>query len=141
MGQAKPFRATALVVEDDPMQREMIALLLEESHFDVIECESAEAAEVVLRRIGGELALVMTDVSLAGAMDGVSLAFVARRCNPKLDVIVTSGSPLPRPLPKGAHYWSKPWAPLDIIRLAEQTTWRLSEQLSDAGGGEGGRRH
>ena len=84
------------------------------------------------RRIGRDLALVMTDVSLAGAMDGVSLAFVARRYNPKLDVVVTSGSPLPRPLPQGAQYWSKPWAPLDIIRLAEQTSWRLSQQLSDA---------
>ena len=47
MGQSKPFRATALVVEDDPMQREMICLLLEESDVDVIECESAEAAELV----------------------------------------------------------------------------------------------
>jgi CheY-like chemotaxis protein len=142
MGQSKPFRATALVVEDDPMQREMISLLLEESHFDVIECESAEAAEVVLRRIAGELALVMTDVSLAGAMDGVSLAFVARRYNPQLDVIVTSGNPLPRPLPQGAQFWSKPWAPLDVIRLAEQTAHRLSQQLADAPGeGEGSRRH
>jgi CheY-like chemotaxis protein len=140
MGQSRPFRATALVVEDDPMQREMISLLLEESHFDVIECESAEAAEVVLRRMGGELALVMTDVRLAGAMDGVSLAFVARRYNPKLDVIVTSGNPLPRPLPQGVQYWSKPWAPLDIIRLAEQTSYRLSQQLSDAPRGEGDRR-
>jgi CheY-like chemotaxis protein len=133
MGQSKPFRATALVVEDDPMQREMIALLLEESHFDVIECESAEAAEAVLRRIGRELALVMTDVSLAGAMDGVSLAYIARRYNPELDVIVTSGNPLPRPLPQGAQYWSKPWAPLDVIRLAEQTAYRLSGQLPEAG--------
>ena len=141
MGQSKPFRATALVVEDDPMQREMIALLLEESHFDVIECESAEAAEAVLRRIGRELALVMTDVSLAGAMDGVSLAYIARRYNPKLDVIVTSGSPLPRPLPRGVQYWSKPWAPLDVIRLAEQTSHRLAQRLSDAQGGGGDRRH
>ena len=140
MGQSRPFRATALVVEDDAMQREMISLLLEESHFDVIECESAEAAEVVLRRMGGELALVMTDVSLAGAMDGVSLAFVARRYNPKLDVIVTSGKPLPRPLPQGVQYWSKPWAPLDVIRLAEQTSYRLSQQLPDARGGAGDRR-
>ena len=133
MGQSKPFRATALVVEDDPMQPEMISLLLEESHFDVIECESAEAAEAVLRRIGRELALVMTDISLAGSMDGVSLAFIARRYNPDLDVIVTSGSPLPRPLPQGAQYWSKPWAPLDVIRLAEQTAHRLSGQLGDSG--------
>jgi len=140
MAQSKPFRATALVVEDDPMQREMISLLLEESHFDVIECESAEAAEAVLRRIGRELALVMTDISLAGSMDGVSLAFIARRYNPDLDVIVTSGSPLPRPLPQGAKYWSKPWAPLDVIRLAEQTAHRLSGQLPDDGQGHH-RRH
>jgi CheY-like chemotaxis protein len=140
MAQSKPFRATALVVEDDPMQREMISLLLEESHFDVIECESAEAAEVVLRRMARELALVMTDISLAGAMDGVSLAHIARRYNPKIDVIVTSGSPLPRPLPQGVQYWSKPWAPLDVIRLAEQTAYRLSEQMPDSGQGRD-RRH
>ena len=72
--------------------------------------------KLVLRRIAGQLALVMTDVSLAGTMDGVALAHVARRYNPKLDVIVTSGSPLPRPLPEGVEFWSKPWAPLDVIR-------------------------
>lgn len=132
MGQSKPFRATALVVEDDPMQRELITLLLEESDFDVIECDSAEAAEGVLRRVGRELALVMTDISLAGAMDGVSLAHIARRYNPQLDVIVTSGSPLPRPLPQGAQYWSKPWAPLDVIRQAEQICHRLAQQSPEA---------
>jgi len=47
MGQAKPFRATALVVEDDPMQREMISLLLEESDFDVI--RMAEHRSATLR--------------------------------------------------------------------------------------------
>ena len=128
MGQSKPFRATALVVEDDPMQREMISLLLEESDFDVIECESAEAAEIVLRRMGRALALVMTDISLAGPMDGVALAHLARRYNPKLEVIVTSGSPLPRPLPQGAQYWSKPWAPLDVIRMAERKSAALQAE-------------
>ena len=39
MGDSKPFRRTALVVEDDPIQRDMIALLLEESDFTVIQCE------------------------------------------------------------------------------------------------------
>ena len=68
MGQAKPLRATALIVEDDVMQREMLCLLLEESDFDVIECESAEAAEIVLERNGGSLSLMMTDVDLAGHM-------------------------------------------------------------------------
>ena len=84
MGQSKPFRATALIVEDDPMQRDMICLLLEESEVDVIECESAEAAELVLERAGGSLVLMMTDVQLAGDMDGVELAHIARKYNPEI---------------------------------------------------------
>src|SRR2546425_7023867 len=115
MGQSKPYRATALVVEDDPMQREMICLLLEESEMDVIECESAEAAELVLEEAGASLVMLMTDVQLAGHMTGVDLAHVAKKFNPDMDVIVTSGIPLRQALPDGAKFWTKPWAPLDVI--------------------------
>ena len=120
MGQSKPFRATALVVEDDPMQREMICLLLEESDMDVIECESAEAAELVLEEAGASLVLLMTDVQLAGRKNGVALAHVAKKFNPDMDVIVTSGNPLREELPDGTIFWKKPWAPLDVIREAEK---------------------
>jgi DNA-binding NtrC family response regulator len=120
MGQSKPYRATALIVEDDPMQREMICLLLEESDMDVIECESAEAAELVLEQADASLVLMMTDVQLAGHMNGVELAHVAKKFNPEMDVIVTSGKPLRQKLPDGAQFWSKPWAPLDVIREAEK---------------------
>ncbi len=119
MGQSKSGRAMALVVEDDPMQREMIGLLLEESDFDVIACESAEAAELVLQDAGGRVVLLMTDVELAGEMDGVELAHVAKAYNPDLEVIVTSGRPLRRALPAGTVFWAKPWTPLDVIRVAE----------------------
>jgi CheY-like chemotaxis protein len=119
VGQTRPFRAIALIVEDDPSQREMISLLLEESHYDVIQCESAEAAERVLANSGGALSLMITDVNLAGSMNGVELAFIAKQRHPKLDVVVTSGRPLAGPLPDGAKFWSKPWAPLDILREAE----------------------
>jgi hypothetical protein len=40
----------ALVVEDDDMQREMLATLLEESEMSVIQCENAEAAVSVLKK-------------------------------------------------------------------------------------------
>jgi CheY-like chemotaxis protein len=119
MGQSKPFRSTALIVEDDALQREMISILLEESDYDVISCDSAEAAALVLQQDGGRLLLMMTDVQLAGRMNGVELAHVARRHNPGLDVVVTSASPPPQPLPEGAKFWSKPWAPLDVLREAQ----------------------
>jgi DNA-binding NtrC family response regulator len=120
MGQSKPFRATALIVEDDPMQRDMICVLLEESEVDVIECESAEAAELVLERVAAHLVLMVTDVQLAGNMDGVELAHIAQKHNPEIGLIVTSGQPLHRQLPDGCRFWAKPWAPLDVIREAER---------------------
>ena len=127
MGQSKPYRTKALVVEDDPMQREMIGLLLEESDFDVIACESAEAAELVLQDAGGSVVLMMTDVELAGHMTGVELAYVARKYNPDLEIIVTSGKPLRQKLPDGALFWPKPWAPLDVIRVAETKVSAMHE--------------
>jgi len=134
MGQSKPFRATALIVEDDPMQRNMICLLLEESEVDVIECESAEAAEQVLERVADDLVLMLTDVQLAGDMDGVELAHIARKYNPEMGVIVTSGKPLHQELPDGVQFWSKPWAPLDVIREAERMLYARRH-------GEGPRAH
>jgi len=134
MGQSKPFRATALIVEDDPMQREMLGLLLEESEVDVIECESAEAAELVLERAAEDLVLMLTDVQLAGNMDGVELAHIARKYNPEIGVIVTSGKPLHQELPDGVQFWSKPWAPLDVIREAERMVYARQH-------GEGPRAH
>ena len=118
MGQSSAFRATALVVEDDPMQREMICVLLEESDYDVIQCESAEAAELVLEKFSNSLTLMMTEVHLAGRMSGVELARIAKQHNPRLDIIVTSGRALAEPLPDGVKYWSKPWAALDVLREA-----------------------
>ncbi len=101
------------------MQREMLGLLLEESGYQVIQCESAEAAERVLDKNAGALCLLLTDVQLAGHMNGVELAHVAKDRNPRLDVVVTSGRPLMQPLPDGAKFWAKPWAPLDVLREAE----------------------
>ena len=119
MGQLKPFRATALIVEDDAMQRQMLSLLLEESGYQVIECDSAESARRVLEDPATAPCLLMTDVQLAGVMNGVELAHIAKQHNPRLDVVVTSGRPLTQTLPAGAKFWAKPWAPLDVLREAE----------------------
>ncbi len=119
MGQAKPIRAIALIVEDDPMQRDMISMLLEESEYEVILCETAEEALLVLDRKGRKLSFLMTDINLAGAMSGAELAAIARSRHPALDVVVTSGQPLGGSLPEGVKFWAKPWAALDVLREAE----------------------
>jgi len=69
MGQSKPFRATALVVEDDPMQREMICLLLEESDHRAI-----KEAIAVLNHATEPLAERRMDKSVAQALKGQRLS-------------------------------------------------------------------
>ena len=72
----------ALVVEDDDMQREMMATLLEESEFSVIQCENAEAAVSVLKKMGARVAVMLTDVNLASQVDGLQLAHFAHQNYP-----------------------------------------------------------
>lgn len=116
MGQSKPFRSVALVVEDDPMQRDTMALLLEESDFEVIQCEDAHTALLALRKV--HPALVVTDVNLVGEMTGLDLAEEAFRKHPDVHVIVISGRPAPEPLPEGVSFFSKPFHPVELIREA-----------------------
>lgn len=120
MGQAKPFKPIALVVEDDELQRELVAMLLEESEMGVIQCESAEAALRVLEKMGGCLSMMFTDVNLAGVLDGVDLAHFAKERFPDLNVVVTSGAKQTKSLPEGTTFMAKPWRPLDVLRVAER---------------------
>ena len=120
MGQANPFKPIALVVEDDELQRELVAMLLEECDMGVIQCESAEAALRVLEKMGGCLSIMFTDVNLAGIIDGVDLAHFAGQRFPDLDVIVTSGTAQTKSLPEGTTFMAKPWRPLDVLRVAER---------------------
>jgi DNA-binding NtrC family response regulator len=121
MGQASPFKPIALVVEDDASQRELAVVLLEESEMGVIECESAEAALIVLEKMGDCVSMMFTDVNLAGKIDGVELAHFATQRYPNIHVIVTSGLALTKGLPEGAMFMPKPWLPLDVLREAEQS--------------------
>jgi DNA-binding NtrC family response regulator len=91
MGQARPTRRIALIVEDNAEIRGLTATLLEESELDTIECESAEAALATLLLHGRDIALIFADIRLAGVMDGVDLAHEAKMRWPHLTVVLTSG--------------------------------------------------
>ncbi|MFT4116151.1 response regulator [Bradyrhizobium sp.] len=118
MGQSKPLRPIAIVVEDDDIQREMLTLLLEQSNFDVLQCEDAETAALALKM--RHPALMVTDINLVGKMDGVDLAHYAQQQDPDVRIIVISGRPLPRPLPAGAKFFTKPVFPTTLLKEAAQ---------------------
>lgn len=116
MGQSKPIRQTAVVVEDDAIQRDMIALLLEESDYKVIQCEDAETASLALKACHPRL--LITDIKLAGKMNGMELAQLARTKDPELRVVVISGEPPAGDLPEGVTFFAKPVYPVALIREA-----------------------
>ena len=126
MAKTSPFVPVALVVEDDAMQRELVAMLLQESEMGVIQCENAEAALDVLEKMGALLSMMFTDVNLTGHIDGVELAHFTHQHYPNINVIVTSGRALTKELPDGATFMPKPWMALDLLREAErsQHRWR-----------------
>ena len=117
MGQANPI---ALVVEDDLFQRLALVMLLE-MEMDVIDCDSAETALRELEKTGDRVSMLVTDVNLAGKIDGVELAHFAHDCYPEMHVVVTSASPPTRTLPEGATFMSKPILPLEVLREAERS--------------------
>jgi DNA-binding NtrC family response regulator len=126
MGQAQSpqrrFRPTALVVEDEPLQRFLACTLLEEAEFTVVECLSAEAALSVLEEKSAEVVFVFADVKLAGTMDGVELATIINECHPQTSVAITSGDIGDRAskIPTGVQFMPKPWQPLDLLMTAER---------------------
>src|SRR3984957_18874504 len=105
---------TALVVEDDTLQRETLADLLKDGGLEVIECASAEAAELVVASTGTELKALVTDVSLSGEMSGVELAQFAKRKFPHINVVVVSGRSPPY-IPQNASFLLKPYRPRELL--------------------------
>jgi len=121
MGQSRPLRSIALVVEADHDQRALVATLLEETELEVIECDSAEAALAVLQMKRNRVAMVFTDVGLAGRLDGVALAQILETHCPDMPVIVTSADhDRVEGLPEKAIYMAQPWRPLDVLIVAER---------------------
>ncbi|MGE5158788.1 MAG: response regulator [Gemmatimonas sp.] len=108
--------ALALVVEDDPFQREVLSEVLKEENFDVIECESAEAAELVVARAGAELRLMVTDVRLSGEGTGAELASFTRSRHPHIQVIVVAGDSR-EPLPADVRFLKKPYHLSELLRF------------------------
>jgi DNA-binding NtrC family response regulator len=104
----------ALIVDDDPLQRIVLADLLKDEGLCVVECASAEAAELVLLGSGNELIALVTDVDLAGGTSGLELAQYAKRRFPLLKVIIVSGNG-PAYLPENACFLRKPYLPSELI--------------------------
>jgi CheY-like chemotaxis protein len=84
-------RPVLLIVEDEILVRMAMADELRAAGFSVLEAASGEEAAAVLES-GLALDILLTDVRLPGALDGLALARSAREQRPGLRIIVVSGT-------------------------------------------------
>ena len=110
---------SVLIVEDDPLVRELIVDQIIEAGYGVREAETAEEGLHILTR--EEPSLLFTDIRLPGRMNGWQLAEEARRLFPTLPVMYATGytDEAPR-LVSGSRFIRKPYRPSEILRHIRQ---------------------
>ena len=105
-------RPRVLVVEDDFLIRMMLAEVLVDEGFDVVEAETGDDA---LTLLDASVAVVVTDVQLPGKLNGRTLVAEARKTRPDLPVIFTSGRMDPVPTPSAREISiSKPYQSSEV---------------------------
>jgi len=85
-----PHQTTVLVVEDEVLIRTAVAEYLRISGYTVVEAADAAAA-VTLFGAGEPIDVVVCDVDMPGAMDGLNLARWIKQHHSALPVLLTSG--------------------------------------------------
>jgi PAS domain S-box-containing protein len=117
-------RETILVVEDEPVLRELVREILKEYDYRVIEAASGVEALGVWDEFEGEVDLLLTDMVMPEGMSGRELATQLKKRKVDLKVIYTSGySPDSMGRDFGHSdtvFLSKPYLPPQLARTVRQ---------------------
>lgn len=98
-----------LVVEDEPVQRLTLVDILTDGGFEVVDAfDAASAVEILESRT--DIRLVVSDIDMPGAMDGLKLAASVRQRWPPIEILLLSAGSAPRTedLPARVEFISKP---------------------------------
>ncbi len=125
-------RATLLLVEDDPLVRELTVAVLQDEGYRVLQAESGTNALEVWKWHAPRIELLLTDLLLQDDMTGLELATRLRAEKPGLKLICISGygreTATPAlTLPAGCKFLRKPCRPrvlTDAVRTLLEPKFR-----------------
>ena len=97
-----------MVVEDNPLLRELLGTMLSALGCTACEARSGEEAIAMLRQ-GIQISMLITDIQMPGGMTGIELAEVVREEFSAIKVVLMSGLDEPLNLPAQISYLPKPF--------------------------------
>lgn len=113
-----------LLVEDEPLVREIAAIALSDAGVEVIEAASGDGALEVLNG-RSDIRVVFTDINMPGRLDGLDLARLVNERWPAVQVALTSGRPLSGSPPDGVdRFMAKPYQLDEMIQVVKDLIGR-----------------
>lgn len=110
-----------LVVEDDPVLREVVCDLLQSACWTAVPASDAAEA-IALLEAEPSLCAVFTDIHMPGSLNGEGLVHIVRERWPALGVVATSGHHISPTLflPEGVVLLQKPYQSRQLVTLLER---------------------
>jgi DNA-binding NtrC family response regulator len=113
-------RPTVLIVEDEVLIRDVVAMEFADAGFDVLEADDCSSAFAHLDA-AAPIDLLFTDIRLPGDCSGWDIAQRARAGRPALPVFYATGYSAEAPrLVSGGQLFRKPYRPLEVIDAARE---------------------
>ena len=112
-----------LVVEDDQLIQAMVEEALSEGGFESAIAQSGEEAVTILQSDPTRFRAIITDINLAGTLDGWEVAKRARELLPELPVVYMTGAAAEQWTSRGVPnsiLLNKPFAPAQVTTAVAQ---------------------
>ncbi len=110
-----------LLVEDEPLIREIMAESLRDAGYEVLEAEDGVQALTWVANPPKPLSILVTDFHMPGGIDGAQVAARTREASPDIPVVIATGRPdvLRRTWRDHLGYGllKKPYMPSDLVKL------------------------
>jgi signal transduction histidine kinase/putative methionine-R-sulfoxide reductase with GAF domain len=109
---------TILLVEDEPLLRELARMILADAGYKVLEAEQSAEAFALWKQHQSEIDLLLTDMVLPGGMTGRELALDLQKRKPNLKVIYTTGysQDMVETSCDSTNFLQKPYPPETLMR-------------------------
>jgi CheY-like chemotaxis protein len=101
--------------------------------YDVLTADDGQEAAAALRE-HKQITVLVTDADLKGDIDGLAIAHLARKTNPKIDVIYTARTPhrIPHAAKvSGAPMLREPYHPHQLVGVISSIRMRSTEVATD----------